>query len=122
MENNTLYHYGVLGMRWGVRRNRSLSSGGSKSKRKSSKSEDYIRAKTLKKKRLSQLSNSELKEINNRMQLENQYKNLKRQHVTVGRKFVNDVAYETVKNISSEYARKYTKKGIQFIGNRLNET
>lgn len=105
MENKYLYHWGVKGMKWGVR----------KSRRKTSKSDDYLRAKQLKKKRISQMSNAELKELNNRMQLENQYKNLKKQNVNSGRKFVQDVAYETAKNTASDYARKYMKAGISYV-------
>lgn len=112
MENNQLYHHGVKGMKWGVRKSR---SGSSNRRRKSSKSEDHIRAKQLKKKRLNQLSNAELRELNNRMQLESQYKNLKRQKVSAGRKFVQDVAYETAKNTASEYTKKYAKKGVEHV-------
>lgn len=111
---NELYHYGVLGMRWGVRKSR--ASGLSLSRPKRVKSEDYTRAKTLKKKKLSELTNAELKELNNRMQLESQYKNLKKQNISMGQKFVTDVAYETAKNTVSSYAQKYAKQGIeQFV-------
>lgn len=116
MDNNTLYHYGVLGMRWG-RRKGSASSGSTKS----SKSEDHVRAKALKKKKLSQLSNAELKELNNRMQLESQYKNLKRQNISAGQKFVKDVAYESGKQLAAEYTKKYAKKGIELVGMTLGK-
>ena len=106
---NELYHYGVLGMRWGVRR---TGKNGSSSEPKRVKSEDYTRAKKLKKKRLSELSNAELNDLNNRMQLESQYKNLKKQNINVGRKFVTDLVYETAKNTASSYASKYARQGI----------
>lgn len=112
--NGELYHWGVKGMRWGVRKSKS-SSFSSNTKKKSSKSEDHIRAKTLKKKKLSQMSNAEIKELNTRLQLESQYKNLKRQNVSAGKKFVKDVAYEAAKNTASDYARKYAKQGIEFL-------
>ena len=120
MDNNTLYHYGVLGMKWGKRRG-SASSSSSGSKQRSKKSDDYVRAKSLKKKKLSQLSNAELKELNNRMQLESQYKNLKKQNVSVGKKFVQDVAYESGKQIAAEYTKKYAKQGIKYVGNVLSK-
>lgn len=120
MDNNTLYHYGVLGMKWGRRKSRTSSSG-TGSKRRSNKSDDYVRAKTLKKKKLSQLSNAELKELNNRMQLESQYKNLKKQNISTGRKFVQDVAYESGKQIAAEYTKKYAKKGIELVGMTLGK-
>ena len=120
MDNNTLYHYGVLGMKWGRRKSRT-SSGTTRSKKSSNQSEDYVRAKKLKKKKLSQLSNAELKELNNRMQLESQYKNLKRQNISAGQKFVKDVAYESGKQLAAEYTKKYAKKGIELVGMTLGK-
>lgn len=120
MDNNTLYHHGIKGMRWG-RRKSSTSSGTTKSKRSSYQSEDHIRSRSLKKKKLSQLSNAELKELNNRMQLESQYKNLKKQNISVGQKFVKDVAYESGKQIAAEYTKKYAKEGIKLVGMALRK-
>lgn len=123
MENSMLSHAGIKGMRWGVRRYQnsdgSLTPAGQQRYAKKAKSEDHIRAKALKKKKLSQLSNSELRELNNRMQLESQYRNLKKQNVSAGRKFVQDVAYETAKNTAADYAKKYAKKGISAIGAKM---
>lgn len=114
MYNNELCHYGVLGMKWGVRRAKRKEARLQNKNR--GKSEDHLRAASLKKKKLNQLSNAELRELNNRMQLESQYKNLKRQNVNAGQKFVKDVAYETSKQIASEYTKKYAKKGIRYVG------
>lgn len=102
-----LAHYGILGMKWGKRKGVTSNS--------SNKSKDYTTVKALRKKKMNQLSNSELREINNRMQLENQYKNLKKQRVSVGKKFVSDVAYDAAKSTASEYARKYAKIGSKFV-------
>lgn len=120
MDNNTLYHYGVLGMKWGRRKSRSSSSS-IRSKRSANDSSDHTRAKELKKKKLSQLSNAELKELNNRMQLESQYKNLKRQNISAGQKFIKDVAYESGKQLAAEYTKKYAKKGIELVGMTLGK-
>lgn len=48
MTDNELYHYGVKGMKWGVRRNRSLSKGNPK-KASSNKSEAQARSEKIKK-------------------------------------------------------------------------
>lgn len=117
MEKNCLQHYGVLGMKWGVRKDRSGSRFARR--KRAPNSEDYERAKTLKKKSVKQLSNAELRELNNRMQLESQYRNLKKQNVSAGKKFVQDVAYEAAKGTASEYTKKYAKKGLSYVGSKI---
>lgn len=69
-ELDILAHYGVKGMRWGVRRK---NPSGEASK-KEEKSEDYKRSRELKARPVSSMSNKELKELNNRLQLEKTYK------------------------------------------------
>ena len=119
MDNRELYHFGIKGMKWGIRRYQNKDGSLTPAGRKRQKSEDHIRAKNLKKKKLSELSNAELRELNNRMQLESQYKNLKKQNVSIGRKFIQDVAYETAKNTTSEYAKKYAKEGIAYVSSNM---
>lgn len=87
---NELYHYGVLGMKWGVRRDRSRSGGGSRRKR--SMSEDAREASEIKKKKVSQMSNAELKKINERTRLEQEYSRLNPSSVKKGWKFVAGAA------------------------------
>ena len=79
MRQNELYHWGIKGMKWGVRRYQnkdgSLTPAGKKRySQNDSPSEDYVRAHT--KKPISQMSNQELRTVNNRLQMENQYRQL----------------------------------------------
>lgn len=72
MENKTLYHHGVKGMKWGVRKDK--KSGGSSGKgrtvkRKIVKSQDALEYEALKKKKREELSNEELRKVNNRGKL-----------------------------------------------------
>lgn len=86
-EDLELFHYGILGMKWGVRRpvgpDGLVSSGGrTKTKSKSSsepQSKDSKKAGKLKSRSLSSLSNKELQELNTRLNLEQNYSNLTRQ-------------------------------------------
>lgn len=66
-DTDELYHHGVLGMKWGRRKSRI-------SKSTSKNSNDYNIYKELKRKKTKRLSNSELKKVNERDNLERQYK------------------------------------------------
>lgn len=76
---DVLRHYGVLGMRWGVRKDRKTgvrkgtpTKGTSAAKRKASP--DHTRARNISKKRVSQMSNKELRDYNERARLEQEYR------------------------------------------------
>lgn len=115
MENNTLQHYGVLGMRWGVKRNQKQLSRIDKKAKKRGWSEDAKTAAEIKTKKLSQMSNAELKKLNERKRLENEYRNLNARKKIVGEKFVTDVLKETSKELAKEYTKKGAKRGIDFV-------
>ena len=106
MNKNELVHYGVPGMKWGRRKARTTS-------------EDHNRAKTIKKKKLSEMSNQELKDLNNRMNLESQYRDLKSRNVNAGRKFVRNVLIGAATVTAGYYAQKYMKKGVEHVGGKI---
>ena len=85
---NELKHFGILGMKWGVRRGRNVSSRFGKKKSTKDWSDEAKEAHKLKKKSVSQLSNSELRKINERMNLENSYKNLNKSNISKGFAYV----------------------------------
>lgn len=84
----SLYHYGVPGMRWGVRRKR--NSGG-RIKGKSQGSSDYQKTRKLKRRGSKNLSTQELKELTQRLQLERQYKDLSPGQITRGLNVVKSI-------------------------------
>ena len=79
---NELEHYGVKGMKWGIRKDRSSKSSGTK--KKSSRSEARAKKKraaaaTKAASNPKNMTNEELRRQNERMRLEQEYKRLKKQ-------------------------------------------
>lgn len=85
---NTLSHHGIKGQKWGVRRFRnkdgSLTPAGKK-RRRDSWSDDARAAHEIKsKKSVKQMSNVELRKLNERASLENQYSQLNAANIVRG--------------------------------------
>ena len=85
MNNNELYHYGVLGMKWGVRRKRqNKSSKKNKNKKKTEEIHgDYKKAHSNKS--VKSMSDKELRSRINRLRMEQDYSKLKGQKVRKGK-------------------------------------
>jgi len=88
-----LNHVGVLGMRWGKRTKSAKPSligpRGNKVLLKSS--EDHIKKTNLMSKKVHEMSNEQLREFTNRLQLEKQFRDLKPSKVTKGLNHVKKV-------------------------------
>ena len=83
-------HYGIPGMKWGVRKARKKNYiSKAVKKRRSSYSQDYTDTEKLRKKNYKQLSNSELKSLNKRLELESNYKRLNPKGVEKGKRMVS---------------------------------
>lgn len=109
MNNNELMHYGVLGMKWGVRKDRRSSS--SKRKKKTVKtSDDYKEYSNLRKRDVRTLSNNELRKVNDRMNLEQNYRRLNPSTISKGLKIATATAAAlgTMATLYDNYGRVVT--------------
>lgn len=161
--DDVLAHYGVIGMRWGVRRGpqshmlttkrqlakdekklkklndgKHLSVGFGKKRqaaydardraylekniaknkeklRPSVLSDDHVKKTTIQKKRLEEMTNKELRELNERLQLERNYRSLKSDEIAPGKKFVNDVVRESGKEVAKQYTKKYMVSTVEAL-------
>lgn len=119
-----LAHYGVKGMRWGFRKRDDgsvVKTGRTAKSRSANESEDHKQAQTLKKKRPSEMSNAELKKLNERMQLEVNYAQLmgkQKTKVSKGQKVVKEMV--GVANTARQVAQVVNSPEVKAIRKALS--
>lgn len=133
MGNSELAHYGVLGMKWGVRRTpeqlaraRGKTSGSSQSSRSKSSETKKKSSGSEAKKKLSEMSDDELNKTVKRLQLEQQYRNLNPEKVSLGKRFVNTTLKNVVVPAATEAGKQVLKdeitKALQEALNKSRKT
>lgn len=95
-------HYGVLGMKWGVRKKRPSKSG-SRSGRKSKKELSVINDRKKAVKKSKTLSTSELRERIERLKLEQQLKDLTESNLSPGRSAVKKILSSSGSRIATAF-------------------
>ena len=99
-----LYHWGIKGMKWGVRRYQNKdgtrTSLGKRQRKQIELSDDAKEAAKIKKKNVGEMSNAELKKLNERQNLERQYKQANPSTIGKGMKAAANVVAVTTTAIN----------------------
>lgn len=105
--SNELYHHGVLGMKWGKRKDR--KSGSTHVLRNTVKKAKNV---AQNKKSVKKLSDSELQAKINRLQMEKRYRDLRKDEVSAGRQLVGEIIRSSSKSLGTQLVFNIAGEGI----------
>lgn len=129
MGENELYHYGVLGMKWGVRKDRTRGGFGKKKKKtklvlespfsqKKRQAEERTKAQESADaakgvKKISDMSDDELRSLINRMQLERQYKDLLPKQKAKGKSWAKQFLAKNAEYVLTQAVQRTADRAIK---------
>lgn len=115
MSEYILVHHGVKGMKWGVirslsalRKNRRTSVDDTVSKPKKKSSKPPTRS-------VKDITDTELKQILNRMEMEKKYNQFTAKEKSAAQKFVSEVLTGAAKQTATKYAAQYMSSGVEYL-------
>lgn len=119
MKNNELYHYGILGMRWGVRRTPAQlgrsTTGKKTSSSKSNSKKVSSTSKQSNKKSVKDMTDDELKSKINRLELEKRYKDLSSSDSSKGKVFTKQYLAEAGKKMLADTAVDVASQAVKYV-------
>ena len=117
MENNQLYHHGILGMKWGVRRFQNKD--GSLTKAGKKRYGDDSDEQKAKKKSVKDMSDDELNKAIRRAQMEDQYRNLRPEKESAGKAFVKTTWSKVVTPALIGAGENFLRKALTQYGDDI---
>ena len=103
---NELYHHGILGMKWGVRRYQN------KDGTLTSKGKKHVKAQS---KSVKDMSDDELRKKVNRLQMEKQYSDLNNDSTSKGKKWIKRILIGSAGAAIGELSKSCMKAGAQSV-------
>ena len=125
--DNELYHHGVKGMKWGVRKTPVRSSSGATRKRKSNTMSLFKKKKTTRKvssansspaqtKSIKDMSDDELRKKIERVRLEQQYQQLNPKTVSKGqriaKRIMNNIIVPAAEDVGKQVVKSIMANGV----------
>ena len=128
--DNELYHHGVKGMKWGVRKTPVRSSGGTTRKQKSNTLSLFKKKKTTRKvssansspaktKSIKDMSDDELRKKVERVRLEQQYQELDPKSVSRGKRITNRVMDDVIVPAAVDIGKQVAKSIMANVTNKV---
>ena len=128
--DNELYHHGVKGMKWGVRKTPVRSSSGATRKRKSNTLSLFKKKKTTRKvssansspaktKSIKDMSDDELRKKVERVRLEQQYQELDPKSVSRGKRITKRVMDDVIVPAAVDIGKQVAKSIMANVTNKV---
>lgn len=104
LQSDELMHFGVLGMKWGRRKDKTKSTSNKKSLGSSISRARSEYKETKRKRNIKNWSDQELASKISRLQMEKRYRDLKRDEITAGTKLIGDILNSSAKTLATQIA------------------